>query len=77
MSATVFLDVIMVTLLLVGVGLAGFLLWLRKKDKELFEYIEYLELEKEELTGQINCLKHEVDNQRRRFNATVHFMRNE
>lgn len=77
MSATVFLDVIIVTLLLVGVGLAGFLLWLRKQDKELFEYIEYLELEKEKLTGQIDCLKHEINDQRRRFNATVHFMRNE
>ena len=77
MGATVFLDVIITVLFVVGLCLAGFLLWLRKKDKELFEYIDYLELKNGELTSKINGLMLEINDQRRRFNATVNFMRNE
>ena len=77
MSATILLDVIITALFIVGVFLAGFLLWLRKKDKEIFEYIDYLELKNGELTSKINGLMLEINDQRRRFNATVNFMRNE
>lgn len=75
MNINALLDVFTLLVMLIGIYLVWFMFYTRSKFKEADAYIERLEQANDDLALENSGLRQELENQRKRFNTTLRFMK--
>jgi hypothetical protein len=75
MNTNAFLDILTAIALVILAGNVWFIFYTRRRFKEDDAYIERLEQANDDLALENSGLRQELENQRKRFNTTLRFMK--